>query len=130
MICLALGGFAADKIDPVDQDDAAATYAKKIDKAEARIKWSAPAATVARQVNAFAPWPGAWSKLGEERVKILAARAETGDGTPGFALDENLLIACGDGALRLTRLQREGKRPADAVDFLRGRAVDKGTVFE
>ncbi|MEC7303811.1 MAG: methionyl-tRNA formyltransferase, partial [Pseudomonadota bacterium] len=61
---------------------------------------------------------------------ILAARAETGDGTPGFALDENLLIACGNGALRLTRLQREGKRPADAVDFLRGRAVDKGTVFE
>ena len=130
MICLALDGFAADKIDPVDQDDAAATYAKKIDKAEARIDWSAPAATVARQVNAFAPWPGAWSKLGEERVKILAARAETGDGTPGFALDENLLIACGDGALRLMRLQREGKRPADAVDFLRGRAVDKGTVFE
>ena len=130
MICLALDGFAVDKIDPVDQDDAAATYAKKIDKAEARIDWSAPAATVARQVNAFAPWPGAWSKLGEERVKILAARAETGDGTPGFALDENLLIACGDGALRLTRLQREGKRPADAVDFLRGRAVDKGTVFE
>ena len=130
MICLALDSFAADKIDPVDQDDAAATYAKKIDKAEARIDWSAPAATVARQVNAFAPWPGAWSKLGEERVKILAARAETGDGTPGFALDENLLIACGDGALRLTRLQREGKRPADAVDFLRGRAVDKGTVFK
>ena len=49
--------------------------------------------------------------------KILAARAETGDGTPGFALDENLLIACGDGALRLTRLQREGKRPADLLIF-------------
>ena len=130
MICLALDGFAVDKIDPVDQDDAAATYAKKIDKAEARIDWSAPAATVARQVNAFAPWPGAWTKLGEERIKILAARVETGSGTPGSALDEKLLIACGDGALRLTRLQREGKRPADAVDFLRGRAIDKGSVFE
>jgi len=130
MIGPALAAYAADEIEPEVQDDEAATYAKKIEKAEARIDWAAPAAAVARQVNAFAPWPGAWSKLGGERLKVLAARAEPGAGAAGTVLDDNLLIACGEGALRLTRLQREGKRPADATEFLRGRAVEKGAVFE
>ena len=130
MICDALEGYACKKIEPTKQDEAAATYAKKIEKAEARINWSAPALSVMRQVNAFAPRPGAWSRLGMERIKILAAQAEMGLGDSGAVLDDNLLIACGDRALRLTRLQREGKRPVDAAEFLRGCAVKKGDVFE
>ena len=103
---------------------------KKIEKVEACINWSAPALSVMRQVNAFAPRPGAWSRLGAERIKIFATQAEYGQGKPGVVLDDNLLIACGDSALRLTHLQREGKRPVDAAEFLRGCAVKKGAVFE
>ena len=130
IICEALEGYAYKNIEPTKQDESAATYAKKIEKAEARINWSAPALSVMRQVNAFAPRPGAWSRLGMERIKILAARVEMGLGDSGAVLDDNLLIACGDRALRLTRLQREGKRQVDAAEFLRGCAVKKGDVFE
>ena len=130
MICAALEGYVSQSIQPTIQDDAVATYAKKIEKVEACINWSAPALSVMRQVNAFAPRPGAWSRLGAERIKIFATQAEYGQGKPGVVLDDNLLIACGDSALRLTHLQREGKRPVDAAEFLRGCAVKKGAVFE
>tara|TARA_Y100001934_G_scaffold41797_1_gene50195 strand:+ start:21175 stop:22155 length:981 start_codon:yes stop_codon:yes gene_type:complete len=129
MICDALQGYAGQLIQPTSQDHAIATYAKKVEKVEARINWSAPALSVMRQVNAFSPRPGAWSRLGMERIKILAAHTETGLGESGAVLDDNLLVACGDTALRLTRLQREGKRPVDAAEFLKGRAVKRGDVF-
>ena len=130
MICLALDGFAADKIDPVDQDDAAATYAKKIDKSEARIDWSEDSMAVQRRINAFAPWPGAWFEVAGERIKVLAAETVEASGAKGETLDDDLTVACGNGALRLVRLQREGKRPVAAADFLRGRPVHRGTQFQ
>jgi len=85
---------------------------------------------VARRIHAFAPWPGAWFTLGGERVKALAARIEPADGAPGEVLDDTLRVACGSNAVRLLRLQREGKKPAAAADFLRGRSVATGTVLE
>tara|TARA_A100001037_G_C15099491_1_gene613217 strand:+ start:520 stop:1419 length:900 start_codon:yes stop_codon:yes gene_type:complete len=130
MICDALQGYADQHIQPTSQDHAIATYAKKVEKVEARINWSASALSVMRQVNAFSPRPGAWSLLGMERIKILAAHTETGLGEPGAVLDSNLLVACGDRALRLTRLQREGKRSVEAAEFLKGHAVKRGDVFE
>ncbi|MBT5497237.1 MAG: methionyl-tRNA formyltransferase [Alphaproteobacteria bacterium] len=130
MIAPVLADFEAGHIVPEPQDDAGTTYAKKTEKSEARIDWSEEASMVARRIHAFAPWPGAWFTLGGERVKALAARIEPGDGAPGAVLDDTLRVACGSSAVRLLRLQREGKKPAAAADFLRGRSVATGTVLE
>jgi len=130
MIAPVLADFEAGHIVPEPQDDVGTTYAKKTEKSEARIDWSEEASMVARRIHAFAPWPGAWFTLGGERVKALAARIEPGDGAPGAVLDDTLRVACGSSAVRLLRLQREGKKPAAAADFLRGRSVATGTVLE
>ncbi len=108
------------------------TYAKKIKPAEARIDWTRPAAEVDRHIRGLSPFPGAWfeapSDKGPVRVKALLSRVEDGEGAPGAALDDTLLIACGTGAVRLLRAQREGRGQQDAGDFLRGFPVAAGTV--
>jgi methionyl-tRNA formyltransferase len=106
------------------QADEGVTYAKKIRTKEARIDWSKPAAVVDRQIRGLAPFPGAWfeapSERGPVRVKALLSRAEEGEGAPGEMLDEALLVACGEGAVRLLRAQREGRAAQEAEDFRRG----------
>jgi methionyl-tRNA formyltransferase len=103
------------------------TYAKKIRPKEARINWSAPAVEVDRRIRGLSPFPGAWfmapSDRGPVRVKALLSRIEDGAGAPGEALDDALLIACGVGAVRLLRAQREGRAAQDAEMFLRGFAL-------
>ena len=110
----------------IEQDDAEATYAKKIDKVEARIDWSRPADEVVRQIHGLSPFPGAWFELGGARVKVLRAEKADGSGSPGTVLDGNFAIACGEGAIRSTRLQRAGKPAMDLADFLRGNTVAQG----
>ncbi|MXO67817.1 methionyl-tRNA formyltransferase [Altererythrobacter marinus] len=117
-------------LQPVPQDDAMATHAPKIDKAEARVDWSHDAEAIERQVRAFAPFPGAWFTLGGERIKLLAADVIAREGKPGVTLDDDLTIACGYAALRPTRIQRAGKPTMDVAAFLRGRAVPAGTMVE
>lgn len=112
---------------PEPQDDAAALYAPKIDKAEARIDWSADAAVIERMVRALAPFPGAWFEIGAERVKLLLAEVAEGTGAAGEVLDDALTIACGVGALRPLRLQPAGKPAMDLAAFLNGRKVAAGT---
>jgi methionyl-tRNA formyltransferase len=108
------------------------TYAKKIKPAEARIDWTRPAAEVDRHIRGISPFPGAWfeapSDKGPVRVKALLSGLEDGEGETGAALDDRLLIACGTGAVRLLRAQREGRGQQDAGDFLRGFPVAAGTV--
>lgn len=118
-----------DALRPIEQDDGDATYAKKIDKAEARIDWSADAEQVLRQVRAFAPTPGAWFMLGEDRVKVLAAEIAEGKGAAGEVLDDTMTIACGTGAIRPLRLQKAGKPAMDREEFLRGNTVETGTAL-
>ena len=107
------------------------TYAKKIRPKEARIRWDKPAAEVDRKIRGLSPFPGAWFELptdkGPVRVKALLSRLEDGQGAPGRVLDDALLISCGEGAVRLLRVQREGKGPQDAEAFLRGAPVAAGT---
>ena len=103
-----------------------ATYAKKIKPAEARIDWTRPAAEVDRQIRGLSPFPGAWFEQGGKRIKALLSRAEEADGAPGTVLDDDLLIACGSGAVRLLRAQREGKAAQDADDFVRGYPLRAG----
>ncbi len=111
---------------PVTQPEGA-THAPKIDKAEARLDFTQPAIAIERAVRAFNPAPGAFVEIAGERIKILAAEIEPGDGPPGAVIDDRLLIACGLQAIRPTLLQRAGRpaMPADAA--LRGWQVPPGT---
>jgi len=116
-----------------DQPGSGATYARKIDKAETRINWSLPAAQVHNHIRGLAPFPGAWfeipAKNGPVRVKVLGSRRVTGSGRPGEILDENLTIACAQGAVRLTLVQRAGKTSTDGPAFARGAALQPGDVL-
>jgi methionyl-tRNA formyltransferase len=106
------------------------TYAAKIDRAETRIDWSRPAIEIDRAIRAFSPAPGAWCLLPDgSRAKILMSKVENGDGETGQVLDDQLLIACGEGGVRILSLQREGKGVMAARDFLRGSPIAIGTIF-
>ncbi len=115
-----------DALKPEPQDDALATYAPKISKAEAKLDFTRPANVLEREVRAFAPFPGSWLELEGERIKLLRAELAEGEGEPGEVLDERLTIACGAGALRPVTLQRAGKPAMALDDFLRGNAVNAG----
>ena len=113
------------------QPEDGVTYAKKIRPKEARIDWGKSGVEVDRKIRGLSPFPGAWFSLpterGAVRVKALLSAFEDGDGTPGEVLDDRLLVATGEGAVRLLRVQREGRGPQDAGEFLRGVRVAPGT---
>ena len=115
---------------PNPQDSDGLTYAEKVDRGETRIDWHETARQIVRRINAFSPAPGAWTTLGKDRVKILAAHAVAGDGVPGTALSDQLVVACGDGAIEIERLQVAGRQPLDARAFLAGRTVPAGVHLD
>ena len=108
-------------------------YAQKIDKAEARIDWSAPEQAVHDKIRGLSPFPGAYFEhdfgRGPERVKVLRSQLGSGQGAPGILLDDALSVACGDGAVRLVQIQRAGKAPMEASAFLRGTPLAAGLVL-
>ncbi|MDT8279463.1 MAG: methionyl-tRNA formyltransferase, partial [Erythrobacter sp.] len=121
-----LADLAAHAAEP--QDDSAAIYAPKIDKAEAKIDWAEPAAVIERKVRGLAPFPGAWFELdddrGLERIKLLLAEVMPGDGyCPGEILTTDMIIGCGRGTIRPVLLQRAGKPVMSLAEFLRGRPI-------
>ena len=122
MAALGRGG-----IEPQPQPADGMTYAAKLTKDEQRLDWNRPAAELRNRIRGLAPAPGAWTIINGERVKILKASLADGAGEAGIALDDRLLIATGDGALRLETLQRPGRGPVDAADLLRGFAVPAAT---
>lgn len=124
MAALARGGLQLKT-----QSEDGVTYAAKIDKAEARIDWTKPAHAVLRHIHGLSPFPGAWAELESARVKILRCALAKGAGAPGEVLDDQLTIACGDGAIRIIELQREGKGRMQAADFLRGVPLKAGAKF-
>jgi methionyl-tRNA formyltransferase len=124
----AIGDLQAGAV-PAPQPDEGVTYAKKIDKAEARIDWSRPAAEVDRVIRGLSPFPGAWFEARGERIKALRSRVAQGSGVAGTVLDERLTIACGGGAVQLTELQRAGKGAMDAATLLRGFPLGTGDVL-
>lgn len=111
------------------QPDTGVSYARKITKDDARLVWSQSAEILARQVRAFAPTPGAFFEFGEERIKVLKAEtiASATTDSPGTVMDETLGISCGSGGLRLLQLQRAGRQPLSAKEFLRGFPLPPGT---
>ncbi|NHB76196.1 methionyl-tRNA formyltransferase [Rhodobacter calidifons] len=101
------------------QPEEGVTYAAKIDKAEARVDWTRPAVEVDRLIRGLSPFPGAWTEVNGERVKLLRSRLAEGQGAPGQVLG-GFTVACGEGAVEVLEAQREGKRPMPAADVLRG----------
>jgi methionyl-tRNA formyltransferase len=120
----AIGALARGGLQFTKQSEQGVTYAAKIDKLEARIDWAKPAKDVLRHIHGLSPFPGAWFELpldGEAvRVKVLRCQLAEGSGAPGELLDDQLTIACGENAIRLLDVQRAGKQPMKAQDFLRG----------
>ena len=126
---VALGALERGSLQLTPQPDAGATYATKIDKGETRIDWTKPWNEVHNHCRGLSPFPGAWFELAGSRVKVLRSTKGDGKGAPGAVLDDKLTIACGDGAVRLVELQRAGKQPMQADEFLRGVPVACGTVL-
>jgi methionyl-tRNA formyltransferase len=108
------------------QPAAGVTYAAKISKDETRVDWAKPAGDVHNHLRGLSPFPGAWFEIDGLRIKALRSTLASGSSAPGTALDDNLAIACGDGAIRLTQVQRAGKQPMSAQEFLRGTSVKSG----
>ncbi|MBR0672235.1 methionyl-tRNA formyltransferase [Neoroseomonas soli] len=113
----------------VPQPEEGVTYAPKLTKEDGRLDWSQHAAALERRVRALNPWPGTFFTHGGEQIRVLSASVEPGSGAPGTLLDGAALVACGSGALRLTRLQRPGRAAMDADAFLRGFALPAGSVI-
>jgi len=126
----ALAALERGSLDCTPQADDGVTYAKKIDKAEARIDFNADARDVHNRIRGLSPFPGAWFEAGadgkRERIKVLRAVVVEASGAPGMVLDDQLTIACGTGAVRFIELQRAGKTPMRAADVLRGFPLPPG----
>ena len=108
------------------QPEAGVTYADKIAKDETRIDWNTPAGQVHNHIRGLSPFPGAWFEFDGVRIKALRSTRAEGKGAPGTVLDDQLTIACGDDAVRLTHVQGAGRKPMAAEEFLRGTKVEPG----
>ncbi len=133
LMARALAALARGALEFTPQPQAGATYANKIDKGETRIDWSRPWKEVHDRIRGLSPFPGAWFEIGKDkarqRVRALRSARGEGAGKPGTVLDDRLTIACGEGAVRLSEVQRAGARALSAEEFLRGTSVPAGTVL-
>ena len=109
-----------------EQDNAAATYAKKVDKNETEIKWNLPAKNLIAKINGLSPYPGAWFKHQDVRIKILKAIEIEQSGEIGEILDNNLTVACKENAIKILSVQKAGKKILNTKEFLSGYSIKKG----
>jgi methionyl-tRNA formyltransferase len=122
----ALGALERGTIEFKPQGEAGVTYADKISKNETRIDWSRPGKPVHDHIRGLSPFPGAWFEAESTRVKVLRSTLAQGSGVPGTVLDDQLTVACGEGAVRLLELQRAGRQAMKAEEFLRGAGIKRG----
>jgi methionyl-tRNA formyltransferase len=122
----ALGALERGTIEFKPQGEAGVTYADKISKNETRIDWSRPGKPVHDHIRGLSPFPGAWFEAESTRVKVLRSTLAQGSGVPGTVLDDQLTVACGEGAVRLLELQRAGRQAMKAEEFLRGGGIKRG----
>jgi len=123
----ALGALERGAVAPQPQAEDGVTYAKKISKEEARIDWSKSAGEIDCHIRGLSPFPGAFTEAHGERLKILYAEPVAGSGKPGVLLDDALTVACGNGALKLLKVQRAGKSVMSAEELLKGFVLARGT---
>ena len=112
------------------QSAAGVTYARKIEKSETKIDWSLPAKTINRKIRALSPFPGAWTEINGERIKLLASKVINKESEPGMILDKGFSIACGQKAVEITEAQRSGKSAQKSDVFLRGFRLQKGSKLD
>ena len=112
------------------QSAAGVTYARKIEKSETKIDWSLPAKTINRKIRALSPFPGAWTEINGERIKLLASKVINKENEPGMILDKGFSIACGQKAVEITEAQRSGKSAQKSDVFLRGFRLQKGSKLD
>ena len=133
MIVQSLAGIASGELKAQPQAAESASYAHKITREQARIQWVQPAAQIERGIRAFNPFPGAFSHLNQQLIKVWSAKIDAGGvGAPGEVVgvaDSGIVVACGSGALQLTELQRQGGKRLPAAEFLRGFPVESGQRF-
>ena len=127
MILRSLDLLKNNKAKFIPQNEKDATYAKKIDKEEAKINWNEDAKCIVAKVNALNPNPGTWFELGESRVKIIKATEVKEMGKPGVVINKDLTIACSENAVQILELQKEGKKKMTAREFLIGNKLEVGT---
>ena len=125
----ALGALERGTLQFTPQPEAGVIYAAKIEKGETRIDWSKPWADVHNHIRGLSPFPGAWSELNGERVKVLRTTKGEGSGAPGSVLDARLTVACGEGAVRIVELQKAGSKAMKADEFLRGTPLAPGAAL-
>lgn len=114
---------------PEAQPEEGVTYAEMLDKEDGRIDWTKPAAEIERQMRALTPWPGVWCMQGAGRLKVLEAEIANGNGAPGTILDRHLIVACGEGALHLKKIQPQDRKPMDGLSFMNGAHLNVGDVL-
>jgi methionyl-tRNA formyltransferase len=124
----AVGALERGSLGLTPQAETGVTYASKIEKGETRIDWEMKANAVDAHIRGLSPFPGAWCEMelagNKTRIKVLLSRLSEGTGSPATILDENLTIACGQGAVQLLRLQKAGGKVQSADEFLRGNRVE------
>jgi len=113
----------------IGQVHSEATYAKKIDKGEAKINWSLDATKVLAHIHGLSPIPGAWFEYENERFKVLRAKISTVNGKPSYVLDDNLTVACKSNSIQILELQRQGKNKQTAKEFLLGKKINSGSIL-
>ncbi len=123
---IASGNAPTPEIQPED----GMTYASMLTKNDGRIDWAKSAVEIERQLRALNPWPGTWCMLGDKRLKVLGVEIVEGTGNAGEVLDKNLTVACGDGALLLTKVQPENKKPMDGASFMNGSYINVGDILK
>ena len=126
----ALGALERGSLALTPQPDAGVTYAAKIDKSETRIDWAKPWRQVHDHCRGLSPFPAAWCEILGARTRVLRTTRGDGAGQPGTVLDDALTVACGDGAVRILELQRAGRQPMRAAEFLRGTPIAPGQRLE
>jgi methionyl-tRNA formyltransferase len=126
----ALAALERDSLTLTAQPDTGVTYAAKIDKQETRIDWARPWQQVHDHCRGLSPFPGAWCEIAGMRVRVLRTTRGEGAGPPGTVLDSALTVACREGAVRIVELQRAGRRPIRAEDFLRGASIAPGQQLQ
>ncbi len=130
LMLVALGALERESLTLTPQANEFATYADKIDKSETRIDWTQPWNKIHDHCRGLSPYPGAWFELsGAGRIKVMRTTKGDGLGAPGRVLDDKLMIACGQGSVRIVELQRAGGKPMKAGEFLRGSPVGRGSTL-
>lgn len=113
----------------IPQNSNEATYAKKIDKTECRIKWRDTAKNIVAKINAFYPNPGSWFDLNGTRIKVIKAKVSEKKGSPGEILDTEFTVACLDNAVQILELKKEGKKSMSSINFLKGNKLEIGSIL-